>query len=650
MLLDGANVRGIGCVGVGVGVNAGKLGGVTGARLYFVTDFPGDFRERAERRAIDKRGIVEQDIQGEGAARSQHVVHVLPSDDRRIAGIVRTQVERLTPRDEQGGLRLLVLTPSATEAAALASEVNDGLDASGALLMPLTTEGRGGRRLALGAPCAVASADLALALVKRSTLKLDTIETVVLVALEVLAVTANDAVEAILSEAPRDADRVAVAADLSPVVESLLERHARKARRVHHDLPAPSEAKLEYVVCDEETRTDILGRLLDSIDPAHTTVISSEEDAEAACAALARLGYGPDDELVSYSDGDTPDAEALVVLFGAPAGPDDITQVLDAAPERVVVLVAPHDVTAFLRVFGARARPVSTSALVEIAGSMEDAVRGEIRGVIGSASLHREVLSLAPLFSDRDPVEVAAALLRMYEQARADAQVAAAPPVRVVAARVERSHEEPARAPAREDRPRAPRTRREAPASTSGGEWSAIYVNIGARDGAQKGDLVGAIAGESGISSEQIGRITLRDTFSIVEIGGGVAEQVLEAINGKTIRGRTISARPDRMVEERPARGRPERTRDGGRGFDRERGRERPAGGGRSASGGGARSGPRSARPTGGFQRSRDTERPRSFRDDDRARGPRAIRESREWGERGERLRNARRPRRERDE
>ena len=65
---------------------------------------------------------MEQDRETEGAARSQHVVHVLPADDRRIAGIVRTQVERLTTSAEEKGIRLLVLTPTAGEAAANAAK------------------------------------------------------------------------------------------------------------------------------------------------------------------------------------------------------------------------------------------------------------------------------------------------------------------------------------------------------------------------------------------------------------------------------------------------------------------------------------------------------------------------------------------------
>jgi ATP-dependent RNA helicase DeaD len=63
-------------------------------------------------------------------------------------------------------------------------------------------------------------------------------------------------------------------------------------------------------------------------------------------------------------------------------------------------------------------------------------------------------------------------------------------------------------------------------------------------------DLVGSIANESGISSDQIGKIELRDTHSIVEISTPVAEQVAEKMNGITVRGKRLTMRVD---NDRPA-------------------------------------------------------------------------------------------------
>ncbi|MCC6318952.1 MAG: DbpA RNA binding domain-containing protein [Gemmatimonadaceae bacterium] len=593
---------------------------------------------------------MEQDLRDEGAARSAHVVHVLPSDDHRIDAIVRAQVERIAVSDTEGPtLRTLVLVGSEVAATHLAGAVNDGLDASGALLIPVADRARAPRRLAAGALAAVTTPGIARELLRQSALKLDAVDTVVLVDLDRLVALYLTDLDDLLAELPKGADRIATAADLGADVEAFLERHARRARRMQYDGPVSSAATLHYVVADRSGRDAVLARLLDSLDPEHATVVAAEEDAEAACSALAHLGYGPDDAMVAFSDGDVPEGEGLVVLYTAPTEASDLATILETEPGHVVALVAPDELTAFLRVFGQSVTASLPQAKVVRAASAMHTLREAIRHVLDSHSLHHELLALAPVFDERDPAEVAAALLVLLERA-------AAAPGRTP------SHAEPATAAApaqRTDRERteraAPRSREREPRSApvAAGNFTPVYVNVGVRDGAKKGDLVGALANEGGISAELLGRITMRDTFSVVEVDASVAEQVIEGITGKTIRGRVVNARVDRRPEDRPARrddrrpsDRPARHMPGARGprddAPRSRGRggfgDRPRGGPRRDAG------DRPRRPRGG-----DDAGPRTFREERPARGPRAIGESREWGERGERLRNARRPRRGND-
>jgi len=63
-------------------------------------------------------------------------------------------------------------------------------------------------------------------------------------------------------------------------------------------------------------------------------------------------------------------------------------------------------------------------------------------------------------------------------------------------------------------------------------------VGVGSRDGVGPGDLLGAIVGEAGLESARVGKIEIRDTFSLVEVAPRVAERVIRALNGTTIRGR----------------------------------------------------------------------------------------------------------------
>jgi ATP-dependent RNA helicase DeaD len=117
-----------------------------------------------------------------------------------------------------------------------------------------------------------------------------------------------------------------------------------------------------------------------------------------------------------------------------------------------------------------------------------------------------ELAALAPLFERFDPAEVAAALFALRrEEAPEPAAVA------------------------------------EAPAS-----WTRLFVGIGRRDRAAAKDLVGAMTRELGIPKAEIGKVDVRDTFSLVEVAPHQAEPVIAGLGRVTIRGRRLTARLDR--------------------------------------------------------------------------------------------------------
>ncbi|GMR12070.1 MAG: DEAD/DEAH box helicase [Gemmatimonadota bacterium] len=85
-----------------------------------------------------------------------------------------------------------------------------------------------------------------------------------------------------------------------------------------------------------------------------------------------------------------------------------------------------------------------------------------------------------------------------------------------------------------------------AAAAAKGGELVRLFVSVGSRDDIGPGDLLGSLAGESGVDGSQFGRIEIRDTFSLVEVEKAVAEKVIKAVNGVTIRGRSTRVDYDR--------------------------------------------------------------------------------------------------------
>jgi ATP-dependent RNA helicase DeaD len=73
-----------------------------------------------------------------------------------------------------------------------------------------------------------------------------------------------------------------------------------------------------------------------------------------------------------------------------------------------------------------------------------------------------------------------------------------------------------------------------------------LFISVGQRDGIAPREIVGAITGEAGIKGDQVGRIDIRDTFSIVEVAADAAERVIRALNGTSLRGRSMRVDFDR--------------------------------------------------------------------------------------------------------
>ena len=70
-----------------------------------------------------------------------------------------------------------------------------------------------------------------------------------------------------------------------------------------------------------------------------------------------------------------------------------------------------------------------------------------------------------------------------------------------------------------------------------------LAFSVGRNDGVRPADLVGAITGEAGITSKELGAIRFNPDFSVVEVSEPVANQVARAMKGKTIRGERVDVK-----------------------------------------------------------------------------------------------------------
>ena len=469
-----------------------------------------------------------------GISRAQNHLHVLPEDWQSVATIAEPYLDRIDV--DAPAPQLLIVTSDAEAAAAIARRIAR-TSRRDLRILAATNAQRATRVLRSGSVHAIVCAAITIAeLLRSAVLKLAAVRTVVLAWVDDLDAAGMSALETLMGEVPKDSTRIVLAAELSPFVEQLAERYARRARRVQ---PSATESlaavSLSYVTTGAAARLDAVRRILDALDPASAFIVVRDAELRARVDELLRaLGYGDESDLVRA--GERPDADVqVIILFDIPTSQEQLRRlVAEHTSARVIALVAPRHVRALRRMAGGSVAPLQLPEAAARARSREQALRDELRALITSGQSSRELLALEPLLSEFDGAEVAAAALRLLDAERAKA------------------HAIPA---------------------TSTPSLTRLFVNVGAMDNVRPGDLVGAITNEVGLSKADVGKVDVRERHSTVEVATHVANAVVAKLTGTSIRGRRVLAKVD---EERERRDRGPR-RDDVRLGSRDRGRRPPS-------------------------------------------------------------------------
>lgn len=544
-------------------LKAGSVAGYTSRRLW-----QSYLRNRPTPQRWCRGGSVEQDARETAAiSRGQNVVYVMPHDWASIAQFLGPMLERIDTANRD--VQLLLVSSDVELAAALAAstvKLTDGRDIE---VIAATSPRRAMRLMRIRPPQIIAATpDSVVELLRGAVLKLDAVKMVAIAWLDELIIRGStSALETVMAELPKDAARTVVTAELSLAVEELLERYARRARRVvapTSDVDQPMQ--IEYVTTAAESRLAVLRRTLDELDPASAVVFVREGESDVRVRDLLRsLGYARDDSTVRVGLTAAPGTH-LVILYDVPASREELREAAGAA-SRVVALIQPRQLPS-LRALAAGGvlRPLVLRDSADRARDRDARTVAELRARLQEAHFGRELIALEPLLEDYDGIEVAAAALQLLEQERARSATALAAAVSAASAT--------SAAPAPRERPGGPMVR--------------LFVNVGTRDNARPGDLVGAITNQGGITSAEVGKVDVRESHSIVEVSPSVAEGVIERVTGTTIKGRRAVLRRD---EERPRR----EARPGDRGAGRSDRSPRAAG---SARPGQSRGSDRGTRPT----------------------------------------------------
>jgi ATP-dependent RNA helicase DeaD len=448
------------------------------------------------------------------AARGHAVVLVTsptPAMAAPLVGAALGQVGATAP-----GL-LLCPAEQLVEWGGLAHALSEG---TGLRIEAAATAARALRRLrAESLDLLVTSLDVAAELMEKSALKAERLAVVILAQPEAYAEHPTLAV--LMQEIPKTAQRIVITAE-PDAAAGIVERYARKA--LVCGLPpsdAPAEAPLgpvRTVGVSWGRRVSALADVLQMLDPARAVIWAADRSHAAAIARAVPLDG---DAVRLVVDGAIPAAD-VILAFDLPSRAQ-LARLLGAGD---TVLLVPPGAEHYVERLAAPQRPLRLPGLMEELVREAARDRAAVLGAMETADLRAGVQALAPLLERFDAVRVAAALYALWK--------------------------------------------RQGPAAPAGGAGDAaatpatakVWVSIGKRDGVTPADLVGTLTKEMRVNREWIGRIELRDSFSLIELPANEAARIAEGLSGKTLRRVKVSARLDRDAGTgRPERGgaRPER-------------------------------------------------------------------------------------------
>lgn len=381
-------------------------------------------------------GAATDDAKPAAAARSHSVVHYVDRSPESAARLVAGLLERIDASARTP--RCLVIVPGPDDATALAEAVAAiPRERPRASLAPLTSVVRGRRQLAAGAAVVLGGAPELAALLRESRLAVGQVALVVLAwPEEVLPDERLAALETVLADLPKSAERVAIAAAHSAELDGWLERVMWRARAVDHLASGHAAAgrTVRVLATVESERGRALRTLMDALDPAKAVFVAGTAAGEASARRLAEAIGGPPGTLIEVRREPAAEPCDLLVLFDESATPDAVAA---SSARETVAVIRPARADA-LRRSGLTTLPVVWSGAAAAARTAQDQLRDEIRGTIAGGAHAPWVLAVEPLLGEADPVEVAAAAIALLDRERRRARRQAAAPAPVARPAAER--------------------------------------------------------------------------------------------------------------------------------------------------------------------------------------------------------------------
>lgn len=459
-------------------------------------------------------------------------------------------LEMVDPQDQN--LQALVLCPTRELAIQVAEEIRKlGKYLQGTKLLPIY----GGqpierqiRSLKKGVQIIIGTPGRVMDHMRRKTLKLDKVKMVVLdEADEMLNMGFREDIETILKDMPKTRQTVLFSATMPKEILEIAKAHQNNpeiVKVVHKELTVPSIEQYYFEV-KEKNKFEILTRLIDMYNPKLALIFcNTKKKVDELVSDLQGRGYFADglhgdmkqslrDRVMnSFRNGNI---EILIATDVAARGidVDDVEIVINYdVPQDEEYYVhrigrtgrAGRSGKAFTFVVGKEIyklkdiqRYTKTKILHQQVPSLNDVEEAKmeilienIKNIIENEDLSKQIkIAERLLEEDYTAIDLAAALLKMTMRKETEEEI-------------DFDFEDTGSEPG----------------------MVRLFMNIGRKQNVRARDIVGAIAGETGLSGKLIGTIDVYDKYTFVEVPKEYAKDVLKIMNNAQIKGKPINVEP----------------------------------------------------------------------------------------------------------
>ena len=472
--------------------------------------------------------------------------------------------------------RGLILVPTRELAMQVAEAIHKYARGSGVEVVPVyggASMSQQIRAIDRGADIVVATPGRAHDHIRRESLDLTLLQTLVLdEADEMLDMGFAEDLDVILGATPSERQTALFSATMPPRILSIAQKHLRNPHRVTiaREKAAPGKLprvrQLAYLV-SRVHKPAALQRVLDIESPASALVFCrTRVEVDSLVETLNAHGYRADalhggmqqrqrDAVMNRFRAGK--ADLLVATDVAARGLDvaqlshvfnyDLPSAPDAYVHRIgrtgragregtaITLMEPREHRHLRIIEGLTKQKIEVCQLPTVAdlrAKRLELTRALLRERLLQGDLDDVRVVVESLADEFDVLDVAAAAIKLAQSARdRDGDIEIPERVRPVAAGPERGAERTSR---------GPRARRGA------GDVVRIFIGAGRQAGIRPADIVGAITGEAGIASRDVGAIEIADRFALVEVPQEDAERIVAALKKSTLRGQKVEVRPDR--------------------------------------------------------------------------------------------------------